>query len=154
MTYIYFLFSQRAEDLYQDVGYIPRGDILSNHNTYDIIYASLYVDTNLTILFLYFSRWCNNHSIRQHVYFWNIIFNLKTESVLYFISLKLFCFPECNVTCPDGYTVLDDCSGCELTDICLAENPCLNGDTCYLVRAPNDYRCDATRCKGSYLFGS
>ena len=63
-------------------------------------------------------------------------------------------FPECNITCPDGYTVFDDCSGCELTDICLAETPCLNGGTCYLVRAPNDYRCDCpeategARCEG------
>ena len=50
--------------------------------------------------------------------------------------------------------MFDDCSGCELTDICLAETPCLSGGTCYLVRAPNDYRCDCpeategARCEG------
>ena len=53
--------------------------------------------------------------------------------------------------------MFDDCSGCELTDICLAETPCLNGGTCILVRAPNDYRCDCpeaaegARCEGIWF---
>jgi len=66
--------------------------------------------------------------------------------------------PECNLTCPDGYTRFDDCSGCELTDLCLADNPCLNGGTCYLVRPPSDFRCDCPeaaegeRCEAAFAF--
>ena len=123
---------QQAEDLYQEVGYIPRGDIA----TIDTII--LYYGYRIIVMY-------NHH------------FSEGMKSVLP-ISLTRFVYtlsqPECNITCPDGFTVFDDCSGCELTDICLAETPCLNGGTCYLVRAPNDYRCDCpeategARCEG------
>ena len=36
----------------------------------------------------------------------------------------------------------DDCNGCVLNNICLADNPCMNNGNCTLNSAPNDYTCD------------
>ena len=44
--------------------------------------------------------------------------------------------------CTDpGYGPNDDCNDCVVTDICLANNPCVNGN-CTLNSAPNDYTCE------------
>ena len=50
----------------------------------------------------------------------------------------------CNISCDNGYGPNSDCSGCVLTDICLADNPCINGGTCAPNIAPDSYTCNCT----------
>lgn len=47
----------------------------------------------------------------------------------------------CSICTDDGFEPNDDCSDCVITDICLANNPCMNGGTCTLNNAPSDYTC-------------
>ena len=46
-------------------------------------------------------------------------------------------------SCGDGYFFNSTFCICDLTDICLADNPCVNG-VCMLVSPPNQYTCDCT----------
>ena len=67
------------------------------------------------------------------------------------LCLSLFCFclslslSVCNLTCPEGFTVDLGCTVCNLTDICLADNPCQNEGVCTLNSEPDDYMCNCTK---------
>ena len=47
----------------------------------------------------------------------------------------------CPLSCNAGYNVTNGCTGCELSDICVANNPCQNGGTCVLEKSPDQYNC-------------
>ena len=49
----------------------------------------------------------------------------------------------CGLVCDDGYTLDATLCNCLLTDICLADNPCDNGE-CMLGSFPNQYTCNCT----------
>ena len=44
----------------------------------------------------------------------------------------------------------EDCSSCEVADICVADNPCTSG-VCELVFSPNQYACN---CTGTNYMGT
>ena len=56
----------------------------------------------------------------------------------------------CGLTCSSGYTLDSISCTCDLSDICLADNPCANG-VCTLVSAPDQYTCD---CTGTNYMGT
>ena len=59
-----------------------------------------------------------------------------------------------------GLVPNSDCNGCVVTDICLADNPCINNGTCILNSAPNDYTCSCPlyytgkNCEGNNCYSS
>ena len=70
-------------------------------------------------------------------------------------SIHIVLIIACNFTCPEGFEPFPTCDGCNLTDICLAEQPCQNGGVCALVSpAVSDYYCNCaanfngTNCTG------
>ena len=76
--------------------------------------------------------------------FYEVITSLSL-SVPLSVSLSLcVSLSVCNLICPEGFTVDLDCSACNLTDICLADNPCQNGGVCTLNSKPDDYVCNCT----------
>ena len=66
--------------------------------------------------------------------------------VLYLLSSFLLLL-ACNLTCSDGYTVNSNCTDCNLTSICDADSPCMNGGQCIQYSPPDNYTCD---CTGRY----
>ena len=63
-------------------------------------------------------------------------FKLPSLCNLFFIF-----YIVCSICTDPGLVPNSDCNGCVVTDICLADNPCTNGN-CTLNSAPNDYTCD------------
>ena len=61
---------------------------------------------------------------------------------LYFIITFFLLFIECSICGDPGLAPNDDCSGCVVTDICLANNPCRNNGNCTLNGGPNSYTCE------------
>ena len=57
---------------------------------------------------------------------------------------------ECSISCLDGHTVNSTVCSCVLTDICVADNPCING-VCELVSSPDQYTCN---CTGTNYMGT
>ena len=53
----------------------------------------------------------------------------------------IFIIIVCSICTDPGLVPNSDCNGCVVTDICLADNPCVNGN-CTLNSASNDYTCD------------
>ena len=51
---------------------------------------------------------------------------------------------ECNLACGAGYVANATCNGCDISDICVADNPCLNNGMCTLNTPPSNYSCDCT----------
>ena len=51
---------------------------------------------------------------------------------------------ECNLACGAGYVANATCNGCDISDICVADNPCLNNGMCTLTTPPSDYSCNCT----------
>ena len=54
-------------------------------------------------------------------------------------------------SCGDGYFFNSTFCNCDLTDICLADNPCGNGGVCTLVSSPDQYTCN---CTATYYMGT
>ena len=52
--------------------------------------------------------------------------------------------------CENGYTYNKDCSSCVVSDICVADNPCING-VCELISSPDQYTCN---CTGTNYMGT
>ncbi len=66
--------------------------------------------------------------------------------------LSLFSPLACGLTdCADGYTLNSAMCSCELTDICVADNPCTNNGVCELVSSPDNYTCN---CTGTNYMGT
>ena len=53
-------------------------------------------------------------------------------------------FIGCIYPCQAGHAPNAACDGCDLTDICVADNPCLNDGSCELEGSPSDYTCNCT----------
>ena len=76
-----------------------------------------------------------------------IIYAVSKPPLLYLtrcIQYTLLFSTVCDISeCTDpGYGPNNDCNHCVVTDICLADNPCMNNGNCILNSAPNDYTCD------------
>ena len=58
---------------------------------------------------------------------------------------------ECTFTCPlRGYVLAEDSCTCNISNICLADNPCRNGGECLLTTPPDQFQCD---CEGTGFTG-
>ncbi len=63
----------------------------------------------------------------------------------------LFLTVECGISsCSDGESFNSTACNCDLTDICLADNPCVNG-VCNLGSSPDQYTCN---CTGTNYMGT
>ena len=54
----------------------------------------------------------------------------------------------CNFPCGNGYIANATCDGCNISNICVADNPCQNNGTCESNGSPEEYTCT---CNGNYI---
>ena len=57
---------------------------------------------------------------------------------------------DCSFVCEEGFVPSSDCAACQVDNICLADNPCDNGE-CMLGSSPNEYTCN---CTGTNYMGT
>ena len=64
------------------------------------------------------------------------------EAIILLLSImQYYTFSvDCSFVCEEGFVPSSDCAACEVDNICLADNPCDNGE-CMLVSSPNQYTC-------------
>ena len=67
---------------------------------------------------------------------------MKYMYVYRYLPFLSLLFLGCESICDDGYTA--NACECNVSDICVADNPCLNNGVCTLTTPPSDYSCDCT----------
>ena len=64
------------------------------------------------------------------------------------VSILVFFFIACNISCPVGFVPNSACDSCTGVHICVTNNPCQNGGTCIIGSGGNnDYTCS---CSGEF----
>ncbi len=99
---------------------------------------------------------CSGRYIINNNYYFSssiIVFVLLLQLTLAIIVLFFDC-TVCSLECQVGYIANESCLQCILSDICEADNPCLDNEQCNLLSPPDNYTCmytNGTNGTGIYI---